>query len=147
PYPHAGVAAIRGGHITTQATNNTGRLKVDTIAAYDLVAEYGSHIEIYTPVEHQGNSLGFARSRCANIRLARNITIGPSGSAAPVLSAESGGQIRLDGIDGANLGDAVAGFSAALGQVTRAAALWVVGDSVCTFANFPADLSNIYRTN
>lgn len=141
-FPHGTICAIDGSHIWTNSSANTGRFRVrsDT-PAHDFVAEAGSEIEIFQPITHEGTG-GLMRVRFNSTgRLTREIV--QEGSDAN-LTAEYFGNIRLDGA-GATYGVANAGGAAALGRVTRAAGAWAIGDAVCTFANFPKDIANIYR--
>lgn len=140
-FPH-GVLVSLGGQMLTFSQTIAGRLLINAGAMTSVVAEGGS-IYVNSPITHQGSGI-FMRTRDSGKgAIGRNPVI--AGSNANIL-AEMGGQIRINGVDGSTLGDALAGISVALGQVTRDAAPWVAGDSVCGAADIPRDLSNIYRT-
>lgn len=141
-FPHGTICAVNGAHIWTNSSASTGRFRVKSDApAHDFVGEAGSEIEIFQPVTHEGAG-GLMRVRFNSTgRLTREIV--QEGSDANLI-AEYFANIRIDGA-GATYGVANAGGAVALGRVTRAAGAWAVGDAVCTFANFPKDIANIYR--
>jgi hypothetical protein len=144
-FPHGSVCAINGSHIFTFIASTGERFLISSeVLSHDLVAESNSFIEMVAPVTHEGAG-GLMRVRqCSNGRLAQNII--QRGSDASLL-AEMFSNIRLD-TTGLAFGAAHAGASVALGRVTRAAGVsWSIGDAVCTFANLPKDVSNIYRAS
>ncbi len=102
-----------------------------------------STLSCRTPIVHQGSS-AFVGCTSGNAFISRNPIIAGSGGA---LNSARGGQIELT-VDMSTISvPCLVGFNAASGQVSRAAAPFAVGDSVCTFANFPKDLGNIYRSS
>jgi hypothetical protein len=140
-FPHGVLCSLTGGMMLTFSQTIAGRLFIDAGATASVVAE-GSLTYISSPITHQGTGMFIRTQNLGGVTLLRNPVV--TGSLASLL-AEINSYIRLSGVDGATLGPATAGVIA-LGGVVRAAAPFAPGTSVCTVANFPADLSNIYRT-
>lgn len=149
-FPHGTLCALEAGHVYTPAQAQVGRFRLScTITGINdahIVSEgAGALLETDAALVYEGNA------RAVRVRYHSVAKIGTHNptfeGTGNELYAEMGGHIRLNGINGSTFGDALAGGSAALGQVIRPAGAWAAGDAVCTFANFPKDLSNIYRSS
>lgn len=145
-FPHGTVSCLGGSRLfqNVYTAAQVGRYRIYSESTnYDFYCESGGTIEMDAPLNHEGSG-GLAQARYnSTFKTSREIV--QQGSNAE-LYALYGSIMRLQ-TAGTTFGESKAGATAALGQVVRAAGLaYAVGDAVCTFANFPKDLSNIFRS-
>ena len=139
-FPHAAVQASAGTYIFTSSGDQTVRQFLGCGASqYALAAERGGSVDWYSSCTFEGAG-DFARTRGASqITLSGSIT--KTGAGAARLLAEQGGQIRLNGTDGSDYGDAVCSNTDPDNH-TRAAGAWAVNEIL----DGP-ESSHIYRTS
>jgi hypothetical protein len=142
-FPHGTVCALNGANVYTFLNTSQGGYRINGTDGHDFVCEDGGRIAIAAPIVHE-SSMGFIRTRYNGVaRIESEPILGPGGSNLE-LRAEYNSLIRLN-VEGTSFGQAVAGAAPALGQVIRPPGPWVSGEAVCTFADFPKDMANIYR--